>query len=236
MTAHVPDLATALAEAAREINAPRSLEETLDAIVHAARHSVPGFDHIGISRVHGDGRIETLAATGQLVWELDGAQYELGEGPCVKAMREEPIVVAPHIKNDQRWPRYVPRAVAAGLRAQLAIQLYYDDETLGGLNLYSTESAEIDPDAPVAAELFAVHAALALGRARTESQLNEALGSRQVIGEAVGLMMERYKINDQRAFQFLARASTTSNLKVRDVAQELVDEANRLYTPEVNSQ
>jgi GAF domain-containing protein len=235
MTTRPPDLATALAEAARLINAPRSLEETLDAIVHAARNSVPGFDHVGISQAHGDGRIETLAATGQLVWELDAAQYELEEGPCVQAMREEPVVVAPDIKNDQRWPRYAPRAVAAGLLAQLAIQLYYDGETLGGLNLYSTASREIDADAPVAAELFAVHAALALGRARNESRLNEALSSRQVIGEAVGLMMERYKINDQRAFQFLARASSTSNLKVRDVAQELVDEARRLYTPDAAS-
>jgi ANTAR domain len=126
--------------------------------------------------------------------------------------------------------------VDAGLRAQLAIQLYYDDETLGGLNLYATKSAEIDPDAPVAAELFAVHAALALGRARTESRLSEALGSRQMIGEAVGLMMERYKINDQRAFQFLARACSTSNIKVRDVAQEVVDESNRLYAPGANAQ
>jgi GAF domain-containing protein len=223
-------LAVALAGAARAINAPSTLEETLDAIVTSAKASVPGFDQVGISLVNRDGTIETLAGTGQLVWELDALQYSLEEGPCVRAMRSEPLVVAENIRRDQRWPRYVPRAVAAGLKAQLALQLYSEHETLGGLNLYSTELETIDPDALHAAELFATHAALALGRARRESQLNEAIDSRTVLGKAIGLVMERYQINDERAFQFIVRASSTSNMRAREVAAEIVDRANRDYT------
>jgi GAF domain-containing protein len=224
------NLAHALALAARSINAPGSLADTLDAIVRATQLSVPGFEHVGISVVHGDGKIETLAATGQLVWELDTLQYELEEGPCVHAMREQLVVVAENIRHDQRWPRYVPEAVKTGLRAQMAMQLYTHDETLGGLNLYSTASDSIDPDALMAAEAFATHAALALGHARKESQLNDALNSRTIIGQATGIVMERYKISHERAFQFLVRASSTSNIKLRLVAQELVESADHQYT------
>jgi GAF domain-containing protein len=222
-------LADALAVAARAINAPTTLDETLDAIVISAKASVPGFDEIGISLVNRDGTIDTLAGTGQLVWELDALQYSLEEGPCVRAMRSEPLVVAEDIRHDQRWPRYVPRAVKAGLKAQMALQLYTEEETLGGLNMYSTKSETIHPEALHAAELFATHAALALGRARRESQLNEALDSRTVLGQATGILMERYKINAERAFQFIVRASSTSNLKARVVAHEIVDKANLDY-------
>lgn len=81
------------------------------------------------------------------------------------------------------------------------------------------------------AELFASHAALALGRACQERQLGEAIGSRKVIGQATGIVMERYKIEEQRAFQFLVRASQTSNLKLKAIAEELVVTTNEKYTP-----
>lgn len=224
-----PDIASALADAARAINTPETLEGTLDAIVHAARASVPGFDHAGISIVHRRGKIETKAATGQLVWELDTMQYDLDEGPCLDALREQPVVVVEHLREEQRWPRYVPKAVEAGVRSQLGVQLYTDEETLGGLNLYSTTSDTIDPDAERAAELFAAHATMALGHARRESQLTEAIASRRTIGIAIGLVMARYRIDQDRAFQFLVRASSTSNLKLRDIAQEVVDLADHEY-------
>lgn len=221
------DTAAALADAARAINSPGTLDETLDAIVHAARASVPGFDHVGISIVHRDGRIETRAATGQLVRELDALQYELAEGPCVSSLRDEPVVVVEHLSHEQRWPRYVPRAVQAGLRAQIGLQLFSERETLGGLNLYSTDADGVEPEALRSAELFAVHAALALGRARRESQLNEALASRKVIGQAIGVVMERYQIDEDRAFQFLLRASSSGNIKLRQIAQDIVDLTHR---------
>lgn len=235
MTPAPHDPASALAAAARTIDAVHSLEETLDAIVRAALASVPGFDHVGISVVHKNGKVETMAATGQLVWELDTVQYELGEGPCLRALREDPVVVAEELRHDQRWPRYVPAAVKAGVRAQLAVQLYTEEETLGGLNLYSTVREAVDPDATRMAELFATHAALALGRARRESQLEEALSTRQAIGTAIGLIMGRYQISQERAFQFLARASSTGNIKLRDIAEEVVATADGQYAKQSSS-
>jgi GAF domain-containing protein len=199
--------------------------------VQATVASVPGFDHVGVSIMHRNGQVETKAGTGQLVWDLDAVQYELGEGPCVDTLRGEVTVTAPTIRLDQRWPRFVPRAVEAGVRSQLALQLYVEDETLGGLNLYSTQSEEIDPTAEHAAGIFATHAALALGRARRESQLAEAIGTRQSIGTAVGLIMGRYQLDRERAFQFLTRASSTSNIKIRDIADEIIKTAEDSFKP-----
>lgn len=223
-------IAHALTEAAKLMNAPPTLEETLDAISHAALSTVPGFTHVGISITHRDGTIETKSATDQLVWELDEVQYELREGPCYDSIRGCGITVVPHARRDQRWPRYMPEAVKRGLRAQLAVGLYSDRDSLGGLNLYSTESEEIEEDAIGIAELFAAQAAIALGRSRQEFQLNEALESRKVIGQALGLIMQKYEMNEDRAFQFLIRASSTSNTRVRDVAAELVRTANERAT------
>ena len=222
-----PDIAQAIAAAARSINHTESLDETLQAIAYVARDSVPGFNHVGISTLHKDGKVETRAATGHLVYELDDLQYELGEGPCVETLREVPLVSAPAIRHDQRWPRYVPAAVKAGLRSQLGVRLYLDGEgTLGGLNLYSTTSDEVSPEAESTAELFAVHAAIALDYAKERDTLNQALQSRKVIGQAIGILMERYEMDEDRAFAFLVRASSHSNLKLRDIAQELVDQRN----------
>jgi transcriptional regulator with GAF, ATPase, and Fis domain len=227
-----PDsIAVALAAAARTIHATVSTEEALDAIARAARASVPGFDHVGVSISHRDGRLETLAGTDQLVWELDSIQYSLDEGPCVGAIRESPVVAAEDIRHDQRWPRYVPQAVDKGVKAQMGLRLYTHEGTLGGLNLYSTSRGKIDPDALLAAEIFATHAALALGHARKETQLNDALASRKTIGQAIGILTERYQINDERAFQFLVRASSASNLKLRDIAEELAQQNNHAHAP-----
>lgn len=220
------DLATALADAAAEINRPTSLDETLDAIVRATRTSVPGFTDVGISIRHRGGPIETKAGTGQLVWELDTIQYDLGEGPCVDAIEAGATVVVEDARHEQRWPRYIAQAVQQGLRSQLAVGLYDDGKSLGGLNLYSTIESKVRDEAVHAAQLFARHATIALEKAQDKHQLNEALTTRKVIGQALGIIMERYQIDEDGAFQFLVRASSTSNIKLRDVAAELVDTLN----------
>jgi GAF domain-containing protein len=217
--------ASALARAARTIHREETLDETLAAIVGTARISVPGFDHAGISIITSKGAIETKAATDPIVWELDRLQYDLAEGPCVSAMRGTPVVSVPRARHEQRWPDFMPQALRLGLRSQLAVRLFLDEEgTMGALNLYSTSQEEIDPDAEHVAELFASHAAIALHQAREVEHLNQALESRKVIGQALGIVMERYGLDETRAFSFLLRASSTSNIKLRDIAAQLVED------------
>jgi GAF domain-containing protein len=221
------ETARAVARAVRTIGHEPGLQETLDAIASVARSSVPGFDHAGISILHKDGSAETMAASDPLVLELDRLQYELGEGPCLSALHETPVVLVPRATAEERWPRYLKAATSLGLRAQLAVRLFTDErQTMGGLNLYSTSESSIDPDAETIADLFAAHAAIALQQARQVDSLNRALETRKIIGQAIGMTMERYHLDEDRAFAFLLRASSHSNVKLRDLAASLVADAN----------
>ena len=219
----------AIASAARTIHQSEdSVDAKLEAIALAARESIPGFDLAGISTVDRDGTATTRAISDPLVMKFDELQYSLGEGPCLDALGSPHVVSVPRISHEQRWPRYVPQVVQLGLRSQMAVKLSVDgDGTLGGLNLYSTVSDDIDPAAESIAELFALHAATVLGAVSQIEHLNQAMHTRKVIGQAIGILMERYALHEDNAFHFLVRASQRDNIKVRDIAQELVDQANR---------
>ena len=215
----------ALIHAARTIDQASTVEETLQTIAETALLSIPGIEHVGVSVLDHLGEPETKAATSDLVWELDKLQGALGEGPCVQSLHEASVVSAPNIRDDPRWSRYVPAAVKLGLKAQLAVKLYLDDQgTVGGLNMYSTESADIDPQAPGIADLFATHAALALGKIRDVDQLHEALRTRQVISQAVGVLMNKHQLEPDAAFAFLVRTSSHSNIKVREIAAQMIED------------
>ena len=199
---------------------------TINAIVRATAASVPGFNHVGVSVIHRDGWIDTLAATDQLAWDLDALQYDLAEGPCLAGMRESLVVLAPHFtRDDLPWPRYVRDAARLGVRSQLSLRLYADDDMLGALNLYSTCSAAIHPDAVHIAEQFATHVALALGRSRCEAKLDEAMGSRHDIGVAMGLIMARGELDEHAAFLHLVEASSDRHLSVREIARGVTNSA-----------
>ncbi len=218
--------AQSIAEAVRTLNRPRSLDDTLQTIVEVACNSVPGFDQVGIATLHGEGKVKTRAFTGELVLHLDEVQYGLREGPCSAALQGADTMTVSSLREEQRWPRYVPQARAAGIRSQMAVKLYLDQHALGGINFYSTSSDEVTADAQALAQLFATHAAIALGHAHDRETLNQALTTRTVIGEAVGILMERHDMNEDRAFAFLVRASSHRNIKLRQIAQELVDQRN----------
>jgi len=222
-----PSLIDAISEASSEVNARRPLSEVLSNLAEMARRSLPGIDHVGISITHRDGRIETVAATDDLVLRLDELQYELDEGPCLEAIRTEGVVVINHADRDQRWPRFMERATAMGLRSQMGVCLYADEESLGGLNLYATTADEISRDLEQVAQLFASYAALALGKARTTENLIEGMMTRQRIGVAIGILMHKYELDEDRAFRYLARVSQTSNIKLRQIADEIVDGENQ---------
>jgi GAF domain-containing protein len=219
-------LVEALAAAARLMNTTSTTDEALDLIVHAAQNSLAGIDHVGVSVVHKDGLITTEAATDDLVRQVDALQYELREGPCVSAITTQtPVVAIERGHKQDVWPRYVAASERLGVRSQLGLLLFADHRTLGALNLYSTSTDVLDPEIVHLAELFAAHAAMAMGKVRTVEQLHEGMHARQIIGQAVGILMERHDLTEDRAFAFLSRASQTSNIKLRDIAQELVTSA-----------
>jgi GAF domain-containing protein len=221
------DVAEALAQAARSMAVRGNPDDTLHAIVHAARTAVPGFNQVSATVVAADGTITTMASTDRLVRDLDALQYELGEGPCLSALHTRELVLAQHLAQEERWPRYTPLAVEMGIRSQMAVHLPADDEVLGSLNFYSTVRDTIDPAAYHRASLFATHAALALAHARRLEASHASVQTHQLIGQAIGMLVERFEIDDERAFYYLVRVASTGGLELRQVAREVVDQGNR---------
>jgi GAF domain-containing protein len=219
-----PDIASLLARTAREINAPGDLDATLVAVVESLRGLVPLDHHVGVSLLGSNGHLETRAASDDLVWELDHAQRTLGEGPCLDVLTDQHVVVADRLGHEQRWPAYVPQAVSRGVRAQLAVRLLADERTWGGLSLYATEADRVDPQVVRSVTLFATHAAVAVERSHREDNLKAALRTRKMIGQAVGIVMERFGLDEEMAFRYLVRLSSNRNVKLRDIARELVAE------------
>jgi ANTAR domain len=123
----------------------------------------------------------------------------------------------------------VRAATERGVLSQVAVRLFAQNKHIAGLNLYSTDRADVDPDAPEIAQLFATHAGILVGRAQNEHHLHQALETRKTIGQAIGIVMERYRIDAEAAFQFLIRTSMASNIKVRDVAEEVVTASVESY-------
>jgi GAF domain-containing protein len=219
------DDATALTFASRLLHGLGSADETFAAAVQTARTTIPGVDGAGIC-LPVQGRLETRAATDPVAEALTCAQDRAGEGPCLDVLATHALVIAEDLQTETRWPAYVEQARAAGIAAQLAIHLHDEERTLGVLNLYSTRPGTVGAATVRVARLYAVHAGLALLEAQHRQQMHDALESRKLIGQATGLVMERYKIDEQRAFEFLVRTSQTTNVKIRDVARQMVHEAS----------
>jgi GAF domain-containing protein len=219
------DLLAVMDEVAASLRFPIDLEDTLLRITAGAAEAVPGIDHASISITGKDGRIETLAPTDTLAIRADELQYELGEGPCLDAVFDASVVEVDELEGDLRWPTYGPRAAKElGVGSQLAFQFHAEPHVRGGFNLYSNEPHQLTAETRQVAVLFANLAAVALGWSRQEETLTEALTTRNLIGQAVGIVMERYRLDPDRAFGFLVRTSQTGNIKLHDVAAGIVSD------------
>lgn len=191
-------------------------------ITGAARTNIPGADLVSISIRQKDGTLATVAPTDDLATRLDELQYEFREGPCFEAVEAvHPRVSSPDVRHDARWPRFGPSAGELGVRAQMGIQIDHGGETVG-LNLYSREVGAFEAPNDLA-ELFVLHASASMGHARDREDLSRALQTRADIGKAVGIVMARYDMTDDRAFEFLVRMSQDTNVKLRDLARRIVE-------------
>lgn len=216
-------LAQTLTEVARELERSGSPAATLEGIVKAAVQLVPGVDEASVSLVTGRRKIVSEAASGRLPRAVDELQTETGQGPCVDAAYQQETVRVPDMATEQRWPLFAERAAQAGARGMLSFQLFVTGDDLGALNLYSHGPNAFDDESEHVGLMLASHAAIAYASVRRQSQLADAVASRLVIGQAQGMLMQRYGLDEGQAFAVLIRASRSSNRKLRDVARQLVD-------------
>ena len=203
---------------------PADLDATLSQVTEAAVRLLPNVQFSSITVLAPDG-LRTVAPTDDRLVRVDESQSRLQEGPCYTAASDDAPVLSSDLRSDQRFPRYGPLAVAEGIRSQAGLPLFDAARSRGALNVYSTRVGAFDDSATLSA-LFAHQAGQAIAYAQEITSLAEAVRTRTLIGEAVGLVMERFTLTDERAFAFLKRLSSHRNVKIRVLAQELVDEAN----------
>ncbi|HEX4394035.1 MAG TPA: GAF and ANTAR domain-containing protein [Mycobacterium sp.] len=217
------DLAVRMAELARAMTPPRTLEQILADVTTAAVQLVPGADVAGVLLVKGGGDFESLAETDGLVGQLDKLQHDFGEGPCAQAAVQETVVRSDDLRRESRWPRYAPEAVKLGVLSGLSFKLYTADRTAGALNLFGFQPGVWDTDAETTGAVLAAHAAAAILATRRGEQLQTAISTRDRIGQAKGIIMERYGVDEVRAFDMLRAISQESQIKLADVAQRVID-------------
>jgi hypothetical protein len=210
-----------------EYGIERDQDETVTHVVQAAVETVPGAIGGGITRAEA-GQVRSSHSTDGRSGRLDALQAELNEGPCVSAADEPPpsgIYLAHDLAGSdaERWPNFAPRAVELGVRSTLSVSLSVSRGWRSSLNFYSECPAVFDEHACLTAGLFGLQAATLLYGAERAQGLNQALQTRDVIGQAKGILMERFDLTDEAAFQMLVSSSQDTNIKLHDVASWLVN-------------
>ncbi|MDY6995807.1 MAG: GAF and ANTAR domain-containing protein [Actinomycetota bacterium] len=192
---------------------------------HAAAE-IPGAQYAGITLTRNAKQIDTPAATHYWPVLLDKIQQRHLEGPCLSAAWEERTVHVPDMEAEDRFPDYRRDALAeTPIRSIMAFQLFIAGETLGALNVYSEQPHAFDADSRTLGLIFAAHSSVAWNSARRDEQFQRALASRDTIGQAKGMIMERYRVDAVQAFDVLRKLSQDSNVPLIQIAADLVEDA-----------
>lgn len=202
-----------------QVNADGALDElTANLLAH-----MPCAQHAGITVTISGGDVQTLATTGAYPAALDDIQRRYREGPGLTAAWKHHMVRLDDICREERWPAYC-REVAATtpIRSVLAFELFTGAGTTGALNFYAESADAFDDDAVETGLIVAPHAALACQMVRRDDQFRSALASRDVIGQAKGMLMERFRIDALQAFELLKRLSQNTNTPLAEVAQQVI--------------
>jgi hypothetical protein len=209
---------------------------TLDEVVALAVATIEACECAGIFLVEED-MVTTPVSTDPVVADLNSLQHQTGEGPCLDAIAQGTTVYAVDLGEDPRWPHFGPEATSRGIRCNLALPLL-SNGTLGALSLYSRYPLAFGVIDRARGLLLAGLTTVAFSSAlahedeeRRLTTLNNALATRELIGEAQGILMERERITGDEAFAVLVRASQHLNIKLRDVARKLVETGE---TPDSN--
>ncbi|MGA8850826.1 MAG: GAF and ANTAR domain-containing protein [Aeromicrobium sp.] len=207
---------------ALELHEEPDADATVQRIAEYARIAV-GCDDAGIMLVHARKQIETAAATSARVAASHDLQIVHNEGPCLDAIDGDGVYVVPDTATDSRWLKWGPAVQALGLRSAVSVRLETRDRRYGSLNLYSSTVEAFDEDDVAVATIFTRHASVALAAKHNEDGLQIAIDARKLIGQAQGILMERFDIDDDRAFRFMRRQSQDRNEKLRDIAAWIVE-------------
>jgi GAF domain-containing protein len=187
---------------------------------------IPGAQYAGVSVTRNAKHVDTPAATHKWPILLDEIQQRHREGPCLTAAWEEKTIHVADLETDDRFPLYRRDVLEqTPIRSIMAFQLYIADETMGALNVYAEQPHAFGQETRVIGAIFAAHSSVVWNAARRDEQFQRALASRDVIGQAKGMIMERYGVDAVQAFELLRKLSQDSNVPLIQIATELVAKA-----------
>lgn len=221
VVAAVGGLAAGFAELAGELSAAADSSETASLVTGFALHAT-GADYAGIVLVHRGGLRTTVGATDRRVKQADLLQLGIQDGPCVPVGNQEASVKVDDTLADRRWPRWSPRVAELGLRSVLTVGLFTGRSRLGALTLYGSVPGRFTPVDEVTVRLLAVHASAAIAAIQRAVSLGQAVQARGLIGQAQGLLMERFALDAEQSFAVLRRYSQDNNIKLHTVAAQLI--------------
>ena len=207
---------------------PTEIATALDELTVTAVQYVPGAQYAGITVTDGHGHIDTPSAIGRYPGLLDAIQERHHEGPCLQAVRQHHTVRVDDLNTDTRWPKYQRDALAqTPIRSVLSCALSANHHALGALNFYAEHPHAFDIESECLGFVYATHAALAWNALRRDLQFRDGLASRDIIGQAKGMLMERHQINAEEAFNRLRQLSQNSNTPVAELSRKIAANAER---------
>jgi GAF domain-containing protein len=223
-----------LSELAGLLLTNETLETMLGHVAVIAVRAIPACDAAGVTLVEHD-QPTTAAVSGPLVRRVDDHQYAADEGPCLESLRTGEVRRSPSLEAETRWPKFVPPTIDEGVVSCLSLPLVIGNQaTAGVLNLYSQNRAFEEGDEELGRR-FMAPAAVAVANARAHAkanalieQLQEALQSRDVIGQAKGIIQARELCGPDEAFERLRYISQHRNIKLRDLAKAVVDSPDEI--------
>jgi GAF domain-containing protein len=218
-------VADTFARLAVELHDADGVVETVDAVAQFALQAL-NCSYAGIVLYTRGSGPEIAAVTDPVVTEAYKLQLDSENGPLVTSLREQITVLIPDTLAEQRWPEWSAKLATLGVRSVLDVPLLTGSgrsRTVGVLGLYSPDPDAFGADDEAIAHILARHASVAVATARHEASMAQAVDARKLVGQAMGILMERFDVDGDRAFAILKRYSQDTNTKLRDVAQQLID-------------
>lgn len=216
-----PPKALTFARLAYDLHDQDGFEETVDLLVESAPTLVGG-DCASVLTVRHGKLEESGPGTSVLADKADGLQIALAEGPAFDVVSEQRTIVSVDLNDERRWPRWAPAVAVIGVGSVISVRLWTAANTVGVITLYAERPRAFDADSVAIAEILGRHASVALAAARQEESLSQAVDARKLVGQAQGILMERFDLDDRKAFDVLRRYSQTTNTKLNEVARLLV--------------
>lgn len=200
------------------------LEAVLGELTASSVGAMPGAEYAGITLASRDGKVQTPSATHRYPALLDEIQQRHGQGPCLSAAWEQHVTRIDDMRSEKRWPYYCADALLeTPIRSVISFQLFADHNHMGALNFYAEQPGVFDVEATEMGGILAGHTAIVWNMLRRDEQFRSALASRDIIGQAKGMIMERFKIDAVQAFELLKRLSQSANTPLAAVARQLVE-------------